>query len=625
MSKIEGKTGSARQLEELEHRLADIKEELALREADLAVKSREVEESTAHQAATAEVLAIISKSPSNVQPVLDKIATIACRLCEADHASIYLVRDGACHLKASLADPEFVELLRNNPLPLNSNFITARAANEKRVMHIPDVKASRSDFDLTLAVRSKSGSLLSVPLQHDGEPVGAITIGRRRAQAFADNHIELVKTFADQAVIAVENVRQFKEIQIRLKHEEATSEILQVISRSRDDEQPVFDVILENATRLCDAPLAYLRLCNEERTQLEIAAHSGTRTEFINFVRDHPLPLDGTQSATARAVLEMTVIQTADLADDPLYRDKQPHRVQAVDVEGMRTLLNVPLIAGDKAIGVIALYRREVRVFDERQIELVRTFAAQAVIAIQNVRQFKALERLNAELGDRVEEQVGEIERMGRLKRFLPSAVADTVVSQGSDKMLSSHRALLGVLFCDIRGFTAFCETAEPEETIEVLQTYHEEMGKLINAYGAGVDHRTGDGIMVLFNDPLPCNDPAGDAVRLAIAMRERMAELGVQWKRLGYRLGFGVGVSLGYATVGMVGFEGRFDYTASGTAINLAARLCDEADDGEILLSPRAGIAVEDAYQVETKGKISLKGIREPLEVFRLTGAAAT
>jgi class 3 adenylate cyclase len=209
---------------------------------------------------------------------------------------------------------------------------------------------------------------------------------------------------------------------------------------------------------------------------------------------------------------------------------------------------------------------------------------------------------------------------MGRLKRFLPAAVADTVVSSGSEAMLKSHRALLGVLFCDIRGFTAFCETAEPEETIEVLQTYHEEMGKLIDVHGAGVDLRMGDGIMVLFNDPLPCEDPAGDAVRLAIAMRERMVELCGRWKRLGHRLGFGVGVSLGYATVGMVGYEGRYDYTASGTSVNLAARLCDLAKDGEILLSPRAHTAVEDDFEATSNGEVSLKGIREPVEVFRLT-----
>ena len=131
-----------------------------------------------------------------------------------------------------------------------------------------------------------------------------------------------------------------------------------------------------------------------------------------------------------------------------------------------------------------------------------------------------------------------------------------------------------------------------------------------------------GDGIMVLFNDPLPCDDPAGDAVRLAMAMREKMAELCKSWKKLGYRLGFGVGVSLGYATVGMVGYEGRADYTASGTAVNLAARLCDKAEDGEILLSPRAAIAVEDDMVCEPGGELELKGLTAPVKVTRVVAA---
>ena len=233
------------------------------------------------------------------------------------------------------------------------------------------------------------------------------------------------------------------------------------------------------------------------------------------------------------------------------------------------------------------------------------------------------MQTLNAELAERVDRQVAQIERMGRLKRFLSPAVADALVNAGDESKLASHRSLIATLFCDIRGFTAFCETAEPEETIEVLQAYHEEMGKLISAHGGGVDKRMGDGIMVIFNDPLPCEDPTGNAVRLAIAMRNRMADLCKQWKRLGHRLGFGIGISLGYATIGMVGSEGRYDYTASGTAVNLAARLCDRAEDGEILLSPRAYTAVEDDFQASSNGHLNLKGIREPVEVFRLASTA--
>jgi len=400
----------------------------------------------------------------------------------------------------------------------------------------------------------------------------------------------------------------------------ATQEILEIISRTHGDEQPVFEAILENAAHLCRAPHAFLQLRNEADTFLEVAAQNFRASDFLDLLRANPIPLQNNEgSISVRALKVTTPTQYDDirlLEGTDLYT---PQLGYAIEAEGMRTALFVPLIAEGEGIGVIVLYKHEVAPFKADEISLVQTFAAQAVIAVENVKQFKALERLNAELSRRVDKQVGEIERMGRLKRFLPTAVADAVVTSGSEAMLKSHRALLGVLFCDMRGFTAFCETAEPEETIEVLQTYHEEMGKLINTHGAGVDHRMGDGIMVLFNDPLPCDDPAGAAVRLAIAMRERMAALCIGWKKLGHRLGFGVGVSLGYATVGMVGFEGRFDYTASGTAVNLAARLCDEAQDGEILLSPRASIAVEDDFDVESRGEVSLKGIREPVEVFRV------
>jgi len=416
------------------------------------------------------------------------------------------------------------------------------------------------------------------------------------------------------------------------KREAVLGEILQVISRSRADEGPVLQAILENACHLCDAPLALLPMV--ENNRIVIRAHRGASPKFIEALNEISLPLEDMRIAVVRAITTGEVVEVPDAASEDLYRDGVPFRAVAVELEGVRTIVVVPMMSEGTGVGGILLYRREVRPFAMDQIAILKTFAEQAVIAIENVRQFRALEDktaevraqakelrdLNKSLESRVEKQVDEIERMGRLKRFLPAAVADTVISSGADQMLSSHRALLGVLFCDIRGFTAFCETAEPEETIEVLQTYHEEMGKQISVHGAGVDHRMGDGIMVLFNDPLPCDDPAGDAARLAISMRARMTELCLEWKRLGHRLGFGVGVSLGYATVGMVGYEGRYDYTASGTAVNLAARLCDQAEDGDILLSPRAYSAIQDDFGAVSRGEVILKGIHAPVEVFRLT-----
>jgi len=406
--------------------------------------------------------------------------------------------------------------------------------------------------------------------------------------------------------------------------EAATREILAAISASRDDEGPVFEAVLRKATELCETSFASLWLVSEDGERIYRAYNTRPFDEvatrrFGEAGNSHYRLMTDRDSTLVKPLLDRAVFHVPDLRQLPRYSEGMSPNQPAVDTSGIRAVLSVPLMQEGVGIGTILLCRLEPKPFSDDQIKLVQTFAEQAVIAIENVRQFKALEALNAELGARVQEQVAEIERIGRLKRFLPAPVADTVMAAGEEDLLRSHRAHLGVLFCDIRGFTAFCEMAEPEETIEVLKTYHSEMGKLISAHGAGVDHRMGDGIMVLFNDPLVCDDPAGSAVRLAVAMRRKMEELSRVWKRMGYKLGFGVGVSLGYATVGMVGYEHRSDYTASGSSINLASRLCDEARSGEILLSARASAAVEADFAVESVGEVSLKGMREPQEVFRL------
>lgn len=416
-----------------------------------------------------------------------------------------------------------------------------------------------------------------------------------------------------------------------LAREAALRDVLQVISASRDNEGPVFDKVLHAARTLCGADTAALMLGRPGEPVLTLAAanfadaeRTATTHDILKRANTPPMHLDPAVHISAQAILSGAPVHIHDLGEHGSYKAGEPTFVIMVEEQGHRATLSVPLLDVGGAVGAINLHRSEPIPFSEDEIALVESFAAEAVIAIENVRQFKALEALNAELGDRVQAQVGELERMGRLKRFLPEQVADAVVSSGDDRMLSSHRALIAALFCDMRGFTAFCETAEPEETIEVLQTYHEEMGHLIAAHSAGVDHRAGDGIMVLFNDPLPCDDPAGQALRLAFAMRARMADLCARWHKMGHRLGFGVGVSLGYATVGMVGSEGRFHYTASGTAVNLAARLCDMAKDGEILLSPRAAIAVEEQVVVESLGEVEIKGISAPVEVMRAVGPRA-
>lgn len=225
------------------------------------------------------------------------------------------------------------------------------------------------------------------------------------------------------------------------------------------------------------------------------------------------------------------------------------------------------------------------------------------------------LSEWSATLETRIEEQVAQLDRLSRLRRFLSPQVADLIVEAGDDSILQSHRCEIATLFCDLRGFTAFSETGEPEEVMEVLQRYHETMGRLIYEHDGAIDHRAGDGIMIIFNDPIPCDEPALRAVRLALAMRLAMRPLTEEWRKLGHDLGFGVGVSLGYATLGMVGFEGRYDYTANGSAVNLAARLCDEARDGQILISGRAYATLDGAIEVEPLGSLDLKGFHRPIE----------
>jgi adenylate cyclase len=229
------------------------------------------------------------------------------------------------------------------------------------------------------------------------------------------------------------------------------------------------------------------------------------------------------------------------------------------------------------------------------------------------------LEDWNRTLEQRVAAQLGEIERLGSLKRFLSPQVAELIVSAGDEHLLESHRREITVVFCDLRGFTAFAETSEPEEVMGVLRQYHEALGELIFRYEGTVEHFAGDGVVVLFNDPLPCPDPSARAVRMAVAMRARIAELSDSWRKHGHALGFGLGIAQGYATLGRIGFEGRFDYAAIGPVANMASRLCDEAGDGEIYISQRALAALDGLAEAEPLGDLVLKGFVRPVASYRI------
>jgi class 3 adenylate cyclase len=416
----------------------------------------------------------------------------------------------------------------------------------------------------------------------------------------------------------VEVARLTRERDEARQQQSATADVLKVISRSLFDLRTVLDTLTQSAARLCAADSGII--FRRDGNLCRLAAAYGFPPEVERFALENPLQLDR-GSVSGRVILDGKAIHIPDVLTDPEYRATVHQRSG-----GFRTMLGVPLVREGAVMGSFALTRAEVNPFTEKQIELVTTFAAQAVIAIENARLLKELrertdevEKLNQRLEQRVADQVGEIERMSRLRRFLPPQVADLIVASGSEKQLESHRREITALFCDLRGFTGFTESAAPEDVMALLRDYHTAIGNVVIKYSGTLERYAGDGVMVIFNDPVPVENPALQAVLVGLELRRTIGALTEKWRRLGHDIGFGIGIAHGFATLGTIGFEGRFDYAAIGTVSNVASRLCDEAKPSQILISPRVLMAIEDAITVEPVGEFALKGIRRPLAAYNV------
>ncbi|MCC6947500.1 MAG: GAF domain-containing protein [Bradyrhizobiaceae bacterium] len=589
---------------------------------ELRRRTDDLTEALEQQTATADVLKVISRSIFDLHSVLDALVQSAARLCAANYAFIFRREGDVFRLAASHGfAANYREWMQSQPITKGRQTLVGRTALEGHTVHIPDVLA---DPEYTWSESVRRGdfrTMLGVPLIRDGIVIGVIAACRPIVAPFTDKQIELVSTFADQAVIAMENTRLVNELRESLERQTATSEVLGVISRSPGNLEPVFSAILENATRLCTAKFDTLYL--REGDAFRTAAMHNAPPAFAEMRKRDPLVRPPASSSIGQAAETKQSVQIADIRTETGYVERDPFAVAAAELGGYRTVLTVPMLKDDELIGGIVIYRQEVDPFSDKQIKLVENFAAQAVIAIENSRLLNELRSLNEQLEKRVSDQVAEIERMGRLRRFLPPQVADLIVSSGGEQQLESHRREITALFCDLRGFTAFSESADPEDVMKLLREYHAAIGRIIFKHGGTLERFVGDGVMVIFNDPLPLPNPSLHAVQMALEMRAAIGALAENWRRLGHEIGFGIGIAHGYATLGTIGFEGRFDYAAVGTVSNVASRLCSEAKPGQILISSRVLTAVADAVTVEPTGELTLKGIRRPIEVYNVVGAA--
>jgi adenylate cyclase len=375
------------------------------------------------------------------------------------------------------------------------------------------------------------------------------------------------------------------------EQQRAISGVLRAVARAAGL-QPVLDEIVEACRTLCEADHGALWLL--EGGMLHAVAHQAD-AEAARYDAEHPHALDRT-TAAGRTGLQREVVHIPDVEVDPEYAYPGPRPYRA--------MLGVPILGEDDLIGVVVVVRRAPQPFTDDHIELVRTFADQAAIALTNARLIDAVERQRTELS-----------------RFVSPQVSALISSRDGERLLAGHRAYITCLFCDLRNFTAFAETAAPEELFDVLREYHAALGRLLPSYGGTLEHFAGDGVMVFFNDPVPVEQHELQAVQFALAAQVRFAELAGAWAKRGTELGLGIGIEAGYATLGRIGFEGRYDYGALGPVANLASRLSTHAETGQVLIGQRVYAAVEEIVETVPVGKLELKGFGRPIAAYEVRG----
>ncbi len=373
----------------------------------------------------------------------------------------------------------------------------------------------------------------------------------------------------------------------------SVTEVLRSLVDSPSDLDSTLQVILDNTVRLAHTDYGFLFL--KDGDVYRLVSDVGASPEVVEFIKANPIR-PGRGTSTGRAVIERRPVHIPDVELDDEYEYREAQRLG-----GFRTLLSVPMFHREEVIGVLSMFRTEFLAFTDGEIDLLAMFAEQAALATVTSQLVATVERQRVELA-----------------RYLPEQVAELISSSDGAALLEGHRSEITVVFTDLRGFTEFGAMAEPEEVISVLGEYHQEMGKHVTRHQGTLGGFEGDGVMIYFNDPIPAPDHAARAVAMAKDMRSGFVPLAEGWERRGVRLGLGIGVATGYATLGRIGYEGRYDYSPIGTTVNLASRLCDEAKPGAILASQRT-IAAANIDAPLLPDPLTLKGIPQPIPVYNI------
>ena len=585
--------------------------------SELRQRTDDLTESLEQQTATSEILEVISNSPTDTQPAFDAIVRSGLMLFPDAVVAISLPDRDLVKLAAiGGADGAGLEALRGRyPMPLSHEFITGTAILDRREIDLAD--AHEPPKELTVGARNLLAggyrAMTVMPMTRGDETIGALNVVRRHPGALSDKQRELLRTFANQAVIAIENTRLFSELRESLQQQTATADVLKIISSSPGNLEPVFEAILENATRMCEAKFGVLFTYRDGL--FHNAATRNVPQALLEFYRQRGSFDPPSGSVLNRLLNTREVINDADNSAEQV--PSPPTRLA-----GAKSFLAVPMFKDTALVGAIVIYRQEVRPFTDKQIELLTSFAAQAVIAIENARLLSELRQREQDL---TEKSTTLAALSSKLAKYLAPQVYDSIFTGQQDVKIVSARKKLTVCFSDLVGFTEITDQMESEDLTQLLNQYLTEMSKIALQYGATIDKYVGDAIVMFFGDPttLGVKQDALACVQMAIAMQQRVGELAQEWRGIGIGtpLRCRIGIHTGYCTVGNFGSEDRMDYTMVGGTVNLASRLEHEAPPGGILISFETCAHVKDEVHCEERGQVQVKGIAYPVATYAVLG----